>query len=558
MKISAYDPIVVPSIRRSAPVKLVSVSWLLGLGVAMQLGCVAAYAANADPSGTPPVPSGTAAHDSGHNQSVSASQAKSGHAYHRVAKRHIINRELRAQAPSGPGGRTGPGTKVIGTPGSSAAGAAPLIRAPAGPYFLGGDDRYRVPLTPGLAAIDKLRLRYVVNQPSVTDTTLGDWWGNREILASYGFGFSGLLTGTFDHDVLHLPTSTFGSQHYIGQRSEFDTSASYIALTYDLGRLGLLKDGLLTAQACAGGGTYHIYPHGVRLCALYVDQPLFNNQFDIAFGIQANSNMYANPLVGGSVATGSLGPSANILTELGLAAGGEGAPAINLTYKPFDGDFYNRAGVQRSTNPAGYVPEGEVYDPAGLTFTEPNAGPMVIDEVGYRHFATANSKYTWLRVGGIDNFSDYTPFLNTKVRQGGGGIYALADQQVMQFDPLDPRRGIYVGATFMYASPQVYTYSNYYEARAYVLGPFTERPKDQIAFVVGRTIASKDYIQSIASKYPNEIYPDVNNFTLVYGYHVAPGVYLNVGLQYAIHPTVTYTPAQGNPLLFRTSLSAYF
>ena len=405
-----------------------------------------------------------------------------------------------------------------------------------------------------VARIDALNPRFIVYTPSVKDTVFGDMFGFKETLADYGFGFTGILTGQFADQISGLPRYTNGKQAYIGQQSELDTSASIAVLTYDLGRLGL-KGGLVTIEGCGADSTNPSnYPIGVRLCGAYVDQLLLDGRLEINAGIINESYQYANPLVGGSVATGSIGPSANILTEMGLAAGGEGAPAANISYKWTD-DLYSKLGVQRSTSPKGYVYDGRYANPDGVTFSEPGAGPLYLGEFGYRHQAAPGSNYTWFRIGGGVNDSDFTDFLHKDRTQGVQAIYALYDQQLLQVDPDQPRRGLYVGTSYMGATSAVVTYDHYYEARLYSIGAFDARPKDQMSFVSTLTQASNDYLLSNAGKL---LHQNVYNYNFIYGFNLAPGLFLNADLTYSVHPSVIYENNEGSPWVAKLSISAYF
>lgn len=401
--------------------------------------------------------------------------------------------------------------------------------------------------------IDRLNLRGIVAVPKTADTLLGDMGGLKETLADYGIGFSALLAGNFETQISGLPHTTAGQQRYVGQQAEFDSSASYLALTYDLGRIGL-KDGLFTMQGCGAYSTYaKTYPSGMRFCSAYIDQPLFNNVLDIQVGYLANNYQFANPLVGGSVASGSIGPSSSILTEMGLSAGGIGAPGVNVAVNL--GDFYDKAGVQRSVSPQGYVYDGTVANTNGLSFNENGAGTLLINEVGYKHNSTADSDFTWVRLGAMQNNSSFTRYHGGT--SGADGFYALADFQLFELDPKSPSRGIYAGASYMYANPQVFAYPDYYEGRIYAKGLFPDRPKDQLTFVATETKVSNDYQWSLEKKGEmarSEIY----NFTLVYNYKIMPGLSLNGGFSYALHPSVYYTEDEGSPLLLRLSLAAYF
>ena len=71
-------------------------------------------------------------------------------------------------------------------------------------------------------------------------------------------------------------------------------------------------------------------------------------------------------------------------------------------------------------------------------------------------------------------------------REGNYGFYLLADQQIWQSAPDSAKtayRGLYAGATVMYARPQTTPITQYYEGRLYMKAPFASRPKDLVSLV---------------------------------------------------------------------------
>ncbi len=405
------------------------------------------------------------------------------------------------------------------------------------------------------ARIDALRQRGVVNVPTVSDTLADNIGGFRSTLADYGIGVGGILTGQFTGDVLDLPSRTNGTQRYVGQTGELDSTNGYVGATYDLGRIGL-TDGLADLQACYNTSTVGQYPHGVRVCALYWDQPLLNRHLDIQAGIVANNYQYANPFVGGSVSSGSLGPSANLITELGLSVGGVGAPGVNVTVNV--GPWYSKWGVQRSTSLQSTVYEAQEANPYGVRWSEPGSGVVLIDELGYRRLAAPGIRQTWVRMAGVGNTSEYSyyPGRKSNLKGQGAGMYLLADHQFTQIDPAHPRRGLYAGLSYLYATPAAYTYDQYFEGRIYGIGVLNVRPRDQISFIANRTDASAPYMAYLHELH-DQTHKQIYNFTLSYTYRVMRGTYLNGGIVYVVDPALITNARQGNPLLFKLVAVVY-
>jgi porin len=400
------------------------------------------------------------------------------------------------------------------------------------------------------ARIDALRFRSVIPSPSVSDTVLGDIGGWRSTLADYGFGLTGVISGSFAVNALNEPRSTYGTHRYVGQQSELDTSNNYLALTYDLSHIGD-KGGMLTVMGCASGSTAGTYTNSIHMCQAYLDQEL-GKHWDVQVGYIQNSFQYINIYVGGTLSSGTLGPNASLPNELGASGIGVGAPTVNVTYKT--GNFYNKFGVQRSVFKTGVLPETATINPSGTDFSEPGERVLFTDEIGYRQLSAPGKLNTWVRLGGIYNTTRYTRF------DGGtekiGGLYLLADHQLSQVDDAHPRRGFYLGGTYMRAPKAVVTYWQYGEARAYYIGPVASRPQDQISFVANLEDVSPGYLRELEKK-GYGVQSSIYNLTLSYSYHVAHGIFFSGGVGYTIHPSAYYDDKQGNPLLLRGVLTMY-
>ncbi len=403
-----------------------------------------------------------------------------------------------------------------------------------------------------VARINALRFHAIVGAPSVTDTVLGDTNGWRSALANYGIGVNAFFSASPSLNLLNQPQTTYGAKRYTGQTPEFDTSNNYLALTWDPSRLGV-KGGLLTLMGCDQASTIGTYGHNAHVCQFYYDQRLFNKHLDIQAGIIEEGFQYQNIYVGGSLSSGTLGPSATQGSELGLSGIGVGAPAVNVTLN--EANFYLKAGVQRSTSIHGAVYENQIGNPTGLRWSEPGSGVLYVQEVGYRVFSAPGRLNTWVRVTGLENTSEYTAYKGGK--STGQGMSVIADHQFTQPDPTRPSRGLYVGATYTWTNPNMATYDEYYEARIYDKGPFASRPEDQAAFVANLTEVSPGYRLALR-KDGYGTTQQIINLTATYTYHIARGVFFTSGITYAIHPAPIRDDAQGNPLLFRGVLAVYF
>ena len=87
------------------------------------------------------------------------------------------------------------------------------------------------------------------------------------------------------------------------------------------------------------------------------------------------------------------------------------------------------------------------------------------------------------------NTADFTDLRSSDPNatiKGNEGVFFLADRQLWQQDPTSSHgagRGIYAGFTYMGAPAKTTPITDYYEGRAYWVGPFDSRPDDMLSFV---------------------------------------------------------------------------
>jgi porin len=156
-----------------------------------------------------------------------------------------------------------------------------------------------------------------------------------------------------------------------------------------------------------------------------------------------------------------------------------------------DSNWYEKISVQRSESPQGLVAEYSHFNRHGLTFSEPNAKALVIDEVGFRQTASADTLFTYIRGGGLYNWTRYTDF-NTGGTNTNWNVYLLGDQQLSRPDPGLPYGGWYGGFSVMESPSNVNVFRRYYEVRLYDKAPFKSRPSDQFAIVATHSLFSDD------------------------------------------------------------------
>jgi porin len=442
---------------------------------------------------------------------------------------------------------------------------------------------------PSFAEMDKMSgvKGWNIGFPSFGDTLTQDYGGWRSSLASAGIGLIEFNSDRSQANVLDTPREgpRFNSfyksaQNYWGQKPSF-ANISVPVLTYDLSRFGV-PDGQLQLAGISVYATYEGYsPDTLAMNFLAYYQTCFERRLEIKFGLLANQNEFVGQNIGGNFVTTG-GPANTIISLLGMSVSPVSTWSFRVTGHLID-KFYNETAIMRSlvvngptgnplfdtdelnptrldwnVNTSSYSPTAEIG--------APGTRELFVNEFGYKQDATPTSLYTWARVGVMYNNSTFHDFTKS-VADGGlvqgpigptvdgnAGLYLLADQQIWQSAPdllNTASRGLYIGATIMYARPETTPITQYYEGRLFMRAPFASRPKD---------LASLDYYYQVNSPY---LVDNLNTLHAVgiYGKHetwsatvsylanLRPGVYLTLGLNYTANPSQAFYfgPSQANP-----------
>jgi porin len=204
-------------------------------------------------------------------------------------------------------------------------------------------------------------------------------------------------------------------------------------------------------------------------------------------------------------------------------------------------NWYDTIGVQRSLYPQGKgaVSDWSQIDPHCVTFSEPFARALAIDEVGYYRPASTDSLSSYFRGGDLYNWSDYTNF-NTGKFSPNWTVYLLGDQQLTRTSPTMPFRGLYGGFRVMDSPANVNVFRQYDELRLYDIGRFSSRPFDMASLVVTHSSFSRDARQAtiLGGGYPPPT--DTTSVTGSYAYKLAHGTYLIPVFSYTAHPSFHY------------------
>ena len=423
--------------------------------------------------------------------------------------------------------------------------------------------------------------------PSFGDTFLQDYGGWRSSLASVGIGVIEYNVTRFQTNMLDAPRegprfNPFyeSTQSYWGQKPSFN-NFSVLVLTYDLSRFGM-PDGQLQYSGFSTYSTWQGFvPDTLTTNFLAYYQTLFDRQLEIKFGLLANQNEFAGQTVGNNFVTTG-GPANTILTQLGMSVSPVSTWSFRVT-SHFGDQFYNETAVMRSLVVNG--PTGNaVFDTDALNPTRfdwnvntssysptaevgaPGTGELFVNEVGYKQVVKPNSLYTWVRLGALYNNSTFHDFTKSvgdggltrgpigPTKEGNYGFYLLGDRQFWQSAPDLPEtagRGLYVGATIMYARPQTTPITQYYEGRVYVKGPFESRPKDLVSLVGYYQVSSPYLVDNLNTLHAVGTYGKPQTWSATVGYlaNLRPGAYLTVGLNYTANPSQAnyFGPSLANP-----------
>jgi len=396
-----------------------------------------------------------------------------------------------------------------------------------------------------------------VNLPTPANYLIQDPLGIRTGMADVGLYIFGFTNTTLAYDLINHGKGSRSQQVYAGQEATI-SSPNFLFATYDLGKLGL-RDGQLTASLAysyanwepAGPTIFHI---GI----LQYHQALFDHAVELTIGYLGNSLVWLGTYVGGNLAGGTFGVSAQIPQQTGLSNIVMTRPGANLKLN-FGHGLYSLTGIQRSWNPDGAVAEKDVNG-FGFGWGGKHVGMRYMEELGFERRATVDQASIWLRAGAAYNTSGYASLKTSGERDHNYSLTFLADYQLLRLGrgAADAYRGLYGGISLMYAPPDVNRFSQYYEARIYMKAPLASRPTDSVSCVVNQNRFSRYAIRS-AKAAERMTVDESTSISFSYTANLVHGFFLTGGFSFVNHPrAVASDEKQDSALNVVGNVLAYF
>ena len=387
---------------------------------------------------------------------------------------------------------------------------------------------------PGGRSIEDLNLRGAyISLPPFSDSLFGEANPVRQALARHGMAVQHFGDTTFTYNTTSPPVP-LDEQTYNGQRPTWKTS-HYLMGSWDLRQLGVRGGqfymiGSLQNISWNPGG-----PNAHQFSAIAYYQSLFHDKLELKGGYLTNDFEFVGTAIGGQASSGSLGVFASLPIELGMSYTPLSAPGFNFNLH-LPKHFYTKVGFQRSIDPKGGVAEAN-RNALGLRFAPKGDNMLGIYEGGYKQAADQNHKQTWVRAGYFHNETQFSN-LRTGKTSTNYMYYVLADRQLLKVDPAKPYRGLYAGFTQMYAPPDRNSYTQYYEARVYMIGPFAKHPNDLVSVVASHT-AYSEFTKAADRALGQSVWNNASSITGSYNARLYRGLYFSPGLSYTHGPAIT-------------------
>jgi len=346
------------------------------------------------------------------------------------------------------------------------------------------------------------------------------------------------------------------SESYAGQRPTLMTTLQLWS-SFDLKQIGFPGDSQLIVGAQWNQTTYTgSMARGGYLFDLTINQFFYHKRLYVNYGFEYLQPSFYGTTVGANSTSSALGPSSNILTELGMSTWvGKPTPSLEIKWSSADLKAYNHFGLSRSWSSLGFIPDSQ-YNSSGLSVGSiPFASVLYIDEIGYKTNADASHGIFWARAGYIYNTSPYLDYSTGEMSKGNRGYYFAATKQVTGGDSAHVDNGLYLDLKVDGGSPSKNVFNRDIMGTIYDIGPFSSRPYDMVSLGYIKESVSHQALSYYRSQLLASGVPGSSTSSLSYAFHLLRGVYWTSELSYTNHPIIFGQSNHPGALIAYTSIS---
>lgn len=381
------------------------------------------------------------------------------------------------------------------------------------------------------AEFDELRTQgQTTDFPGVGQTLTKDVGGFRSWLHENDLYFRGVTSNTLTKDVAGDGLGG-GDQTYTGQKLTF-TQSNELRLSWKVGGSGNDITQINVGGLFSIANWRQLGPSGARFSNLTVYSSFNDRAIEVKAGYNQNLSDFVGIFAGGNPILAS-GVAGSIPLSTGMSGGTALAPSFNVQFNGKDG-VYSKSAIQRSILPQGMSADAGSAG-AGLKFTRTGAKAMFIQEFGVRRPSSGDSRQIWLRGGGSYNTTLYDR-LDGAGQERNWSAYALADYQAFQPDKTAAYKGVYLGASALFAKDSVNVYKRSLEARAYALGLIPNRPADQVTVTVGLNSFSETGARAVELA-GGVAHKSQFSVGALYAFHALDGLFISPSVNYIRNPS---------------------
>jgi len=396
-----------------------------------------------------------------------------------------------------------------------------------------GDDRRAAALRDAarFAEFDKLRTQgQTTDFPGVGQTLTKDVGGIRSWLHDNDLYFRGVTSNTLTKDIAGDGLAG-GEQSYTGQKLTF-TQSNELRLSWKIGGSGNDITQINVGGLFSIANWRQVGPSGARFSNLTVYSSFLDRTVEVKAGYNQNLSDFVGIFSGGNPILAS-GVAGSIPLSTGMSGGTALAPTFNVQVNGKDG-VYSKSAIQRSILPEGMSADAGSAG-AGLKFNRPGAKALFLQEFGVRRPSSADSRQIWLRGGGSYNTTLYDR-LDGAGQERNWSAYALADYQVFQPDRSAAYKGVYLGASALFAKDSVNVYKRSLEARVYALGLIPNRPADQVTVTMGLNSFSQTGARAVEAA-GGIAHKSQFSVGALYAFHALDGLFVSPSVNYIHNPS---------------------